>query len=82
MSGEHVCLSSLPRERYWQAQAEADWWSNPGHMHDSGRVGTQLEEALRRLDLSQGATFVEIQRTYRANAKALHPDRRGEDTTL
>jgi DnaJ-domain-containing protein 1 len=69
------------RERSWQAQAEADWWSNPGHMHESGRVGTQLEEALQRLGLSQGATLAEIRRAYRAHAKALHPDRQGEDST-
>lgn len=68
-------------ERYWQAQAEADWWSNFGHMHDSGRVGTQLEEALRRLGLSPGATLAEIRQAYRAHAKALHPDRQGEDST-
>jgi hypothetical protein len=65
------------RERSWQAQAEADWWSNPGHMHESGRVGTQLEEALQCLGLSQGATFVEIRQAYRVHAKALHPDRQG-----
>jgi DnaJ domain len=69
------------RERHWQAQAEADWWLNFGPMHDSGRVGTQLEEALQRLGLSQGATLAEIKQAYRAHAKALHPDRQGEDTT-
>jgi hypothetical protein len=68
-------------ERYWQAQAEADWWSNAGHMHDSGRVGTQLDEALRRLGLSPGATLTEIKQAYRAHAKAFHPDRQGEDST-
>ena len=69
------------RERYWQEQAEDDWWSNFGHMHDSGRVGTQLEEALRRLGLSPGATLAEIRQAYRAHAKAFHPDRQGEDST-
>jgi DnaJ domain len=69
------------RERSWQARTEADWWSNAGHMHESGRVGTRLEEALHRLGLSQGATLVEIRRAYRAHAKALHPDRQGEDST-
>jgi DnaJ-like protein len=69
------------RERYWHAQAEAGWWTNLGHMHDSGRVATQLDEALQRLGLSQGATFAEIRRAYRAHAKALHPDRQGEDST-
>jgi hypothetical protein len=69
------------RERYWQAEAEADWWSNVGALHDSGRVRTQLEEALQRLGLSQGATHVEIRRAYRAQAKILHPDRQGADTT-
>jgi hypothetical protein len=69
------------RERYWQAQAESDWWSNFGVMHDSEHVGTQLEEALQRLGLSHGVTFTEIQRAYRASAKALHPDRQGEDST-
>ena len=68
-------------ERYWQAQAEADWWSNFGHMHDGGRMGTQLDEALRRLGLSSGATLAEIRQAYRAHAKALHPDRQGEDST-
>ena len=69
------------RERDWQAQAEADWWSNMGHMHDSGRVAAQLDEALQRLGLTQGATFAEIRRAYRSHAKALHPDRQGEDST-
>jgi hypothetical protein len=69
------------RERYWQAQAEADWWSNFGHLHDSEHVGTQLEEALRRLGLSQGVTFAEIRRAYRAHAKVFHPDRQGVDST-
>ena len=68
-------------ERHWQAQAEADWWSNVGALHDSGRLGTQLVDALRRLGLSQGATFAEIRQAYRAHAKALHPDRQGEDST-
>jgi DnaJ domain len=68
-------------ERYWQAQAEADWWSNFGQMHDGGRVGTPLDEALRRLGLSPGATLTEIRQAYRAHAKALHPDRQGEDST-
>jgi DnaJ-domain-containing protein 1 len=68
-------------ERYWQEQAEADWWSNFGHIHDSERVGTQLEEALRRLGLSPDATLAEIQQAYRAHAKAFHPDRQGEDST-
>jgi hypothetical protein len=69
------------RERYWHAQAETDWWSNVGHFHDSGRAETQLDEALQRLGLSQGVTFAEIRRAYRAHAKALHPDRQGEDST-
>ncbi len=69
------------RERYWQAQAEADWWSNMGHTHDGERVANQLEEALQRLGLSPGATFAEIRRAYRAYAKALHPDRQGKDST-
>ena len=68
-------------ERYWQAQKEAEWWSNVGHTVDSGGVGTQLDEALQRLGLSQGATLAEIRRAYRAHAKALHPDRQGEDST-
>ncbi len=68
-------------ERDWQKQAEADWWSSFGHMHDSERVGTQLEEALRLLGLSQGVTFTEIRRAYRAHAKAFHPDRQGENST-
>lgn len=68
-------------ERYWQAQAEADWWSNFGHTHGSGRVETQLDEALRRLGLSPGATLAEVRQAYRAQAKALHPDRQGEDST-
>ena len=68
-------------ERYWQAQAESDWWSNISHIEDRGGVGTQLDEALQRLGLSQGATPAEIRRAYRAHAKALHPDRQGEDST-
>jgi hypothetical protein len=69
------------RERYWQKQAENDWWSNFDHLRDNERMGTQVEEALRRLGLSQGVTFAEIRRAYRAHAKALHPDRQGEDST-
>jgi hypothetical protein len=69
------------RERYWQAQAEADWWSNYGHLYDNGLVGLQLEEALQLLGLSQGVTLAEIRRAYRAHAKAFHPDRQGEDST-
>ena len=68
-------------ERYWQAQAEADWWSNSGSVHVSEPDGTQLEEALQRLGLSHGVTFAEVQRAYRSHAKALHPDRQGEDST-
>src|SRR5712691_10656776 len=26
-------------ERFWQAQAESDWWSNISHTEDSGGVG-------------------------------------------
>lgn len=69
------------RERYWQQQAEADWWSNMGHLNAGGWVGTQLEEALQRLGLSSGATLTEIKQAYRAHAKAFHPDRQGEDST-
>jgi hypothetical protein len=69
-------------ERYWQAQAESDWWTNVGHPNGGGWVGTQLEEALQQLGLSPGATPAEIKRAYRAHAKALHPDWQGEDTTV
>ncbi len=69
------------QERYWQQQAEEDWWSNMGHIRDSERVGMQLEEALKRLGLSQGVTFAEVRKAYRANAKALHPDRQGKEST-
>ncbi len=69
------------RERYWQAQGGADWWSSLGHIHDGEHVKSQIEEALYRLGLSRGVTFEEIRRAYRAQAKALHPDRQGKDST-
>ncbi len=68
-------------ERYWREQAEADWWSSFSSIHDREGVGVQLEEALQRLGLSHGVTFAEIRRAYRASAKALHPDKLGEDST-
>ena len=75
-------LSQLrEHERYWQEQAEADFWSNFGHVRVSELMSIQLEEALRQLGLSPGATLAEIQQAYRAYAKAHHPDRQGEDST-
>lgn len=67
-------------ERFWQAQEEADWWSNQGHRYEGERVGSQLEEALQLLGLSAGATLSDIRRAYRACAKAVHPDRHGKDS--
>jgi hypothetical protein len=69
------------RERYWQQQAEADWWSNVGPVQGSEPVRIQLEEALQQLGLTHGVTYTEIRRAYRVRAKALHPDRQGEDST-
>lgn len=75
------------RERLWQAEAEASWWSNPaghdqaGSYDKNGYAPAQFEEALHLLGLSPGATLVEIRRAYRARAKAMHPDRQGAGST-
>jgi DnaJ-domain-containing protein 1 len=75
------------RERLRQAEAEADWWSNldshdkSGSYHGNGYAPSQLEEALRLLGLSPGATLAEIRRAYRVHAKAVHPDRQGAEST-
>jgi DnaJ domain len=69
------------RERAWQKQAEADWWETLGDAREGGPVKTPLEEALRVLGLSQNASFSRIRHAYRARAKALHPDRRGAEST-
>lgn len=67
------------RERAWQKQA--DWWESLGDASEGGPVKTQLEEALHVLGLAQGASFSRIRHAYRARAKALHPDRRGVEST-
>lgn len=69
------------RERARQKQAEADWWENLRGARGGGPVNTPVEEALRVLGLSQGASFAKIRRAYRVRAKALHPDRRGAEST-
>lgn len=69
------------RERAWQKQAEADWWESLGDAREGEPLKTPLEEALRVLGLSQGASFSSIRHAYRARAKALHPDRRGAEST-
>ena len=69
------------RERAWQKQAEADWWESLGDARDGRPGNTPLEEALHILGLSQGASFASIHHAYRAQAKALHPDRRGAEST-
>jgi hypothetical protein len=69
------------RERARQKQAEADWWESLGDATEGGPTNTPVEEALRVLGLSQGASFVKIRRAYRVRAKALHPDRRGAEST-
>ncbi len=69
------------RERLRQAEAEADWWSDPGGLPGNGPAPSQLEEALHLLGLSPGATLAEIRRAYRAHAKAAHPDRQGAGST-
>ena len=67
------------RDRAWQKQA--DWWENLGDASEGETVTTPLEDALRVLGLSQGASFAKIRHAYRARAKALHPDRRGAEST-
>jgi len=69
------------RERARQKQAETDWWESLGDAREGGPMTTPVEEALRVLGLSQGASFAKIHRAYRVRAKALHPDRRGAETT-
>ncbi len=74
-------------ERLRQVEAEADWWSNldshdkSGSYHGNGYAPSQLEEALRLLGLSAGATLAEIRRAYRVRAKAVHPDKQGQGST-
>jgi len=69
------------RERARQKQAEADWWESYRGAREGGPLNTPVEESLRVLGLSQGASLAKIQRAYRARAKALHPDRWGAETT-
>jgi hypothetical protein len=68
-------------ERLWQAEAEAAWWSQQQETYEGGQETRQLEEALRVLGLSLGATLVEIRRAYRTCAKVAHPDRQGAAST-
>jgi DnaJ-domain-containing protein 1 len=68
-------------ERLWQAEAEAAWWSQQQETYVDGQGTRQLEEALRVLGLSPGATLVEIRRAYRTCARATHPDRQGAAST-
>ncbi|HVB23114.1 MAG TPA: J domain-containing protein [Ktedonobacteraceae bacterium] len=68
-------------ERLWQAEAEADWWSNRDGLPGNERTPSQLEEALHLLGLSADATLAEIRRAYRVHAKAVHPDKQGDGTT-
>lgn len=69
------------RERARQKQAETDWWESLGDAGEGGPVNTPVEEALRILGLSRQASFSQIRRAYRVRAKALHPDRRGAEST-
>jgi len=69
------------REFLWEEEAGADWWSDWQSVYESDKVTTRLEEALRQLELSPGATLAEVRQAYRARAKALHPDRQGEGFT-
>jgi hypothetical protein len=69
------------RERARQKQTEADWWESLSDGGEGGPVNTLVEEALRVLGLSQGASFAKIRRAYRVRAKALHPDRQGAEST-
>ena len=68
-------------ERFQEAEAETNFWSNLDGLHGNGSVSSQVEEALRLLGLSPGATLAEIQRAYRVQAKAVHPDRQGAGST-
>lgn len=69
------------RERARQKQAEADWWKSVAEGGEGGPTLSPVEAALRILGLSQGASFAEIRRAYRARAKALHPDHQGAEST-
>ncbi len=68
-------------ERAQQKQAEADWWASLGDGEEGRPVNSPMEEALRVLGLSRHASFSEVRRAYRTRAKALHPDRRGAEST-
>lgn len=74
-------------ERLQWAEAEATFWSSLDSSDTSrsyqrnGSVSSQVEEALRLLGLSPGATLADIQRAYRVQAKAVHPDRQGSGST-
>lgn len=71
----------LEFERLQQEQAEANWWAESERLYTDTYAMTRLEEALRHLGLSHGATLQEIRKAYRGKAKALHPDRHGEGYT-
>lgn len=67
------------REHAWQQQA--DWWESLGDAGEGGAGQTPLEDALRVLGLTPGVSFSRIRHAYRVRAKALHPDRRGAEST-
>lgn len=69
------------QERARQKQAEADWWASVEQGEEGGPVRSPVEAALSALGLSRGASFAEIRCAYRSRAKALHPDRRGAEST-
>jgi len=78
---QNIHIEYREREARWKAQAGAGWWSDWQSVHESEKITGCLEEALRQLELSPGATLEEIRLAHRARAKALHPDRQGEEFT-
>lgn len=69
------------RESARQQQAEADWWASFGGASAGESVNAAVEEALRVLGLSEASSLSQIRAAYRLRAKALHPDRRGAEST-